>query len=100
MKRTPDKVVVQFLPGDILATTQWVNTLSTSPARLGTGSTLWDGHRLGRLQAIPKKISVIPGTRVINDPGRKVPVLSCGEGVQTNMRTGIGPAAFWGESHQ
>lgn len=25
MKRTPEKVVVQFFPGNILATTWWVN---------------------------------------------------------------------------
>lgn len=56
MKRTPDKVVVQFFPGNILATTWWVNSHSTSPARLGTVSTLWDEHRIGSPQAIPKKI--------------------------------------------
>lgn len=84
MQRTPEEVVVQFLPGNILATTRWVNSFSTSPARLSTGSTLRGGHRLGRLQAIPKKISVIPGMPVINDPGGKVPVLSCpvGKGFQ------------------
>lgn len=96
MRRTPDEAVVQFSPGNTLATTWWVNSSSTSPARLGTGSALRDGHRLGRLQAIPKKASVIPGTPVTNDPGGRVPVLSCGEGIQTNTRTGIGSPAFRG----
>lgn len=65
-------------------------------ARLGSVSTLWEEHRIGGLQAIPKKIPLTPGMQAMNHPRGKLPVLSCGEGIQTNMRTGMGSPAFWG----
>lgn len=87
--RTPDKVGVQFFPGNI-STATWLGDLPSSC------HTMWWTHSwVGRLQAIAKKIYM----QVINCPKRMVPVLSSGEGTQTNMRTGIGSPAFGG-SHQ
>lgn len=42
MKMTPDKVVVQFFPGNILANSWWVNSHSTLPTRQGVIATLWN----------------------------------------------------------
>lgn len=84
--RTPDKVGVQFFPGNI-STATWLGDLPSSC------HTMWWTHSwVGRLQAIAKKIYM----QVINCPKRMVPVLSSGEGTQTNMRTGIGSPAFGG----
>lgn len=71
-----------------------MNSNSTSPTRLSTASTLWDGHRIGRLHAIPKKIPVTPGMQAMNSPRVKVLSSPVGEGFK-NMRTGIGSPEFW-----
>lgn len=82
MKRMPDKVVVQFFPDSILATTWWMDSNSTSPTRLSTASTLWDERRIGRLHAVPKVN--ICNSRYVGDElsQSKGPVLSCGKGFQ------------------
>lgn len=72
-----------------------MNFDSTSPTRLSTVSTLWDEHRIGRLQAIPKKRSINPGMQVMNSPGGKVLTSPVGKGFK-NMRTGMGSPAFRG----
>lgn len=42
MKMTPDKAVVQFFPGNILANSYLVNSHGTLPTRPGIISTLWN----------------------------------------------------------
>lgn len=85
MKRTPDKAVVQFFPGSILATAWWVNSHSTSPARLGTVSTLWDEHRIGSSRPFLRK-SVTPGMQAVSELSQRkgsCPLLW--EGIETKV---------------